>query len=83
MKIYAVKTNTDTNSYVLGYATGDPEDIKAYFKPKEVYGLDVKEINIVHISPEDVEEIKDLREEKRVILQRLRTIEDMIDGKLR
>lgn len=42
MKIYAVYATSSDSEYLLGYATGDMQDIKAYFDDQKAYGLRVE-----------------------------------------
>ena len=60
-KVYSVHTN---DNFLLGYATGDVEDIDKYFDDAKAYTIYVEEIQIVHVTPEKVGERIELLKKK-------------------
>lgn len=48
-EIYAVYATHVDRSVLLGYATGTPKDIHAYFEEKKGYGLEIQTIKPINI----------------------------------
>lgn len=55
----------------LGYARGDPEDIKIHYDRMKTYEILLRPIEIIDITPESVRETRDLVEEKSDLEERL------------
>lgn len=75
-KVYIVTTEGDCEdkgpSATLGYATGDPEDIKKYFDNRKMYKLYLDEVTILEITPESIEY-------KEKLLNRKKDLEKKMD----
>jgi len=67
--IYAVYAIHTDRNYLLGYATGKVEDIRAYFDDQKVYGLEIKVVKWVHV-PANYAEDKSALVAKRNALQK-------------
>ncbi len=50
--IYIIHGDSGSNRYFLGHATGDLEDIKAYYDSRKGYQLTIEEIKPIHIPKE-------------------------------
>ena len=81
---YRVTTEGDgegRTTSTVGYARGDPEDIKKYYEGKRMYGLDVTPIEVVDVTPETLQEANDLKGEKRDLEARLAQIKEELKGR--
>lgn len=76
-KIFKVTTEWDCEGKSirsLGYCTGDPADIRAYFQDKKTYEIYIEEITIVHIDHFQVKDKLDLLTRKQQIEAELESI---------
>ena len=79
--IYVVRTEGDCEAKSMreiGYATGDPADILAFYDDQKMYGIDLEEIKVVKVDPQAVNDRRALLEEKLEIKKRLQTIEGVL-----
>lgn len=80
-KIYHVTTEGDVEGRhvrTVGYATGNPADIKAYFEDKKYYEIKVQEVTLRHITPQSVQGRKQLLEERLSLKNRLGELEQRL-----
>ena len=80
-KLYVVTTEGDCegrSTRIVGYATGDPEDIKVFYDNMKEYQLYLGQVDLVHVSPSDVKQRRDLLTEKKDLEKRLKEIEAQI-----
>jgi hypothetical protein len=67
-EIYVVTTEGDCEgrtTRTIGYATGDPEDIKAYYEPQKMYEIKLEKAKVMQINPQAVQTRRNLLDEKR------------------
>lgn len=75
--IYEVRTEADDDGRTmktLGFAIGDPGDIKAYYDNDKYYNLYLEERRVVHVTPDRVPERKLLRERQEQLEAELEEI---------
>ncbi len=80
-QIYKVTTEGDCEgrtTSTLGYAKGDPTDIKVFYDHKKVYEILVEPITVVKVTPKSVIEKRTLLEERVKIQERLAEIEKIV-----
>ncbi len=80
--IYKITTEGDCegrSTKTLGYATGEPRDIRAYFDKQKEYNLDLEKIKIRHISPKMVLSEKALLGQKQSLEQRMREVNEELE----
>jgi len=76
-EIYKVTTEGDVegrSTSTLGYCTGDPQDIKAYYNDRKCYNLYLTPISVVHIGSGSVEQRKADLELKHKLEAELETV---------
>lgn len=76
--IYVITTEGDEEGRtqrVLGYATGKPEHIRAYYDDQKMYKLELREAAVLDIIPETVLAKKGLTGQKIDLEQKLHRIE--------
>ena len=81
MIVYKVTTQGDVEgrtTETLGYATGDPNDIKAFFDDKKYYDISLQEIQIENVTPQAVIERKNLIARKKELELELKRINSKI-----
>lgn len=62
--IYAVFASSESNEYLLGYATGDVKDIAEWFDEKKGCGLRLKEVKPIHIDKDKAARLRLLKADK-------------------
>jgi hypothetical protein len=62
----------------LGYARGDPEDIKAFYDTRKYYTLRLEKAEVVDVRPGDVKQRRSLMEEKERLETRLKQVEGQL-----
>ncbi|MEA3513918.1 MAG: hypothetical protein U9R34_00400, partial [Nanoarchaeota archaeon] len=79
-KIYTISTEGDCegkSTSILGYATGDIEDIRLYYNDRKNYNLYVDEISVLNVKPESIIERTRLLQEKTSLEKRLEDIRNL------
>ena len=77
--IYAVYTTDASNSWeLLGYATGDVKDIKAFYHERRDYDLVTEVVKPNHIPPGYASKKAELMHRKRELQQQLDDLEKEI-----
>ena len=74
--IYKVTTEGDCEgktTSVLGYCSGNPEDIKKFYDDRKTYAIDIKPIEVKHISKEDADN-------KNSLIQRKKELQSELDN---
>ncbi len=88
-KIFVVSTEGDGEgmaALVLGYAVGSKEDIEKYYEDRKAYRIYLEERSLMYITPESVNERKELLRRKKQIEEEKRNADKQlneIDGILR
>jgi hypothetical protein len=80
-KIYKVTTEGDCegrSTSTLGYCTGNPSDIKAYFNDRKTYEIRLEELKVVHISPTSASERVDLIKKKQQLQKEIDNINEKL-----
>lgn len=65
---------------IIGYATGEPKDITAFYKPQFGGQFCVEKIKIIDITPETISAQKRLKGQKKSLEARLRKVEAELEG---
>lgn len=81
--IYRVYTQGDKEGKTtknLGYAIGDPTDIKIYFDDKKFYSIELQKIKTLVISAEDVLKKSELMLQKHELEKKLKEINKMLEN---
>ena len=85
-KVYVVKkdgSGRGYNSTVIGYAMGNSEDITAYYEDQRQGGrISLSEVTVIWVTPELVQERKELIEEQGKLEIRLEEISELLKPKL-
>ena len=77
-QIYKVTTEGDCEgrtTKILGYARGNPNDIKLYYDNKKCYSVSTDLIDIINITPDTVREISNLTSRQKQLKAELAEIE--------
>ena len=80
-KVYQVTTEGDCEGRsvsIIAYARGDPIDIKIFYDHQKMYGIKLREINIVNVLSESVGERRSLIEERGKLEERLTEVKDLL-----
>jgi len=80
-QVYKVTTDGDCEGRTistLGYARGNPEDIKVFYNDKKCYEIRLEPITVATITPKSVAERRALLEERVQIQQILAEIEKIV-----
>lgn len=80
-QIYHVTTEADADgngTRTLGYATGNPEDIKEFYADGKAYALTVEPLQIFEVTPQAVKERKTLLNEWLTLEARLREVKTQL-----
>ncbi len=75
---YAVYGTDVDRDYLLGYARGNPKDIKIVFEHKKGYGLKLTAVRALEVTPELAQSISRLRTEKAVYEAKLKEVESKL-----
>lgn len=79
-RIYVVTTQTDNFTKTLGYATGSTNDIEMYYQDQQVYGIEIKSVDVIHVTPEVLKNKQMLIEEKEELEARLKSINNKLEN---
>ncbi len=77
-KIYVVTTEGDEEgktTHVLGYATGKPEHIRAFYDPHKTSSVALHEVAVLDITPESILARRGLEGQKHNLEEKLHRIE--------
>lgn len=80
-QVYQVATEGDCEGRfmkTLGYATGYPDDIKAFYNDQRMYRIQLTPIQVTPINPEMVREKRVLLEERATLRKRLGELENIL-----
>lgn len=77
--MYAVYANHENHRNFLGIASGDMQDIEAFYESRKAYGLDIEPIQVNHIPAGFAVEKAALKERRRVVAEQLAAL----DGQLK
>lgn len=79
MGIYKVTTEGDVEgrtTETIGYASGHPSDIKAFYDSKKCYSINLEEINIVEITSTSLNELNKVLAKKETLVNELTNIDE-------
>ena len=77
-EIYAVFATQPDRLHLLGYATGDPVDIRAYYDDRKAYGLELKRVKTLEIPKGYAAEKETLVAKKKDLESQISQINDKI-----
>lgn len=80
--VYKVTTEGDIegrSTATLGYATGEIDDIKAYFEKSKAYNLYVEPIKVIHVTPDLIVRVEEKKRKYRELKKELGGLEKELD----
>lgn len=80
MPVFRVEAVGSDRNHTVAYAQGAESDIRKFYKDKEGYGLELRQIKINYISYDMAHEKENLMVRKQKLEKELKQIEEKLNG---